>query len=133
MSENVIHHTRVAAGYKATLSNPRTSEAAKQHARNELKELERYNTDTLKDEHNNRVLGGFKATLSNPNTSGAAKAHAVEILQSAGVEVEHGDSNEGGDNINHVLGGYKATLHNPHTSKEAKERARDVLQSSGAL
>lgn len=46
------------AGYKATLANPRTSAAAKSHARAELQALEGYSTDAERAMHNNRVLGG---------------------------------------------------------------------------
>lgn len=44
--------------YKATLHNPNTSAAAKEHAREQLRVLEEYNTDEQRNEHTNRVLGG---------------------------------------------------------------------------
>ncbi|KAG8919858.1 hypothetical protein FRC01_001067, partial [Tulasnella sp. 417] len=59
MSGNTI------GGYKATLSNPRTSEAAKEKARAILDgeaEPSDYAPGTG-DAHTNRVMGGYKATL----------------------------------------------------------------------
>ncbi|KAG8895614.1 hypothetical protein FRB99_000426 [Tulasnella sp. 403] len=73
MSGNVIR------GYKATLSNPRTSEEAKEKARDILAgnaDPSDYAENATTDQHTNRVLGGYKATLSNPNTSDEAKANA---------------------------------------------------------
>lgn len=48
--------------YKAALTNPRISEAAKEHAREQLELLEGY-SDDQKDDHNNRVLGGGSSFL----------------------------------------------------------------------
>lgn len=48
--------------YKAALSNPRTSKAAREHARTQLELLEKYNEEQP-DEHNNRVLGGASSEL----------------------------------------------------------------------
>ncbi|KAF8515435.1 hypothetical protein JB92DRAFT_2914777 [Gautieria morchelliformis] len=132
-----LHHTHVAAGYKAALTNPRISEAAKEHARQQLEVLEGYD-DEQKNEHNNRVLGGFKAALHNPNTSEDAKRHAREVLEAAGVDVGDEPSTEESapsakphdQHTARVLAGYKATLHNPKTSEEAKAHAREVLESS---
>lgn len=56
------------AGYKATLANPRTSAAAKSHARAELQALEAYNTDAERAMHNNRVLGGKRRSAVNQKT-----------------------------------------------------------------
>jgi hypothetical protein len=47
--------------YKAALHNPRTSEAAKEHARKQLELLEGYNEEQ-QDEHNTRVLAGVSST-----------------------------------------------------------------------
>jgi hypothetical protein len=79
---------RMLGGYKATLSNDRTSEQAKAHAREVLEaagiKVEGGESNT--DEHQVRVLAGYKAALSNPNVSAEAKNHAREFLR------EHGES-----------------------------------------
>ncbi|KIO30689.1 hypothetical protein M407DRAFT_242089 [Tulasnella calospora MUT 4182] len=75
-------------GYKATLSNPRTSEAAKDKAQAILDgeaDPSDYAPGTG-DAHTNRVLGGYKATLKNPNVSEEAKEHAREVLQENGID-----------------------------------------------
>ncbi|KAF8586701.1 hypothetical protein K439DRAFT_1659515 [Ramaria rubella] len=132
-----LHHTRVVAGYKAALHNPRTSDVAKEHARQQLEVLEGYGSDEQKNEHNNRVLGGFKATLSNPNTSEEAKKHAREVLESAGIDAGAGDVHvpevSDDQHTNRVLAGYKATLHNPNTSEDAKANAQNILEKQGAI
>ncbi|KAI9817344.1 MAG: hypothetical protein M1826_001626 [Phylliscum demangeonii] len=73
----------VAGGYKATLSNPNTSEEAKEHAK-EVLETEFAGGDTSSSsdagKNPNNVAGGLKATLSNPNTSEEAKESAKERL-----------------------------------------------------
>ncbi|KAG8953408.1 hypothetical protein FRC04_002250 [Tulasnella sp. 424] len=82
MSGNTI------GGYKATLSNPNTSEEAKEKARAIL-EGEADPSDYAPgtgDAHTNRVLGGYKATLKNPNVSEEAKDHAREVLKDNGVD-----------------------------------------------
>ncbi|KAI0040636.1 hypothetical protein FA95DRAFT_1647893 [Auriscalpium vulgare] len=76
------HEQRVMGGYKATLSNPNTSEHAKAHAREVLEAagyLERP-AGTSEEEHETRVLAGYKAALHNPRVSDAAKQHAREYL-----------------------------------------------------
>ncbi|KAG8894699.1 hypothetical protein FRC00_008565, partial [Tulasnella sp. 408] len=82
MSGNTI------GGYKATISNPRTSQAAKEKAQAILDgeaDPSDYAPGTG-DAHTNRVLGGYKATLKNPNVSEEAKEHAREVLQENGVD-----------------------------------------------
>ncbi|WVQ65895.1 uncharacterized protein L199_004073 [Kwoniella botswanensis] len=76
--EEMKHEHHVLGGYKATLSNPNTSEQAKEHAEKVLKEG---------TEHEHHVLGGYKATLHNPNTSEGAKEHAKEVLREHGAPV----------------------------------------------
>ncbi|KAH8107832.1 hypothetical protein BXZ70DRAFT_912866 [Cristinia sonorae] len=75
---------RVLGGYKATLSNPNTSEQAKAHAR-EILEAAGYtferSSDVSEDEHQTRVLAGYKAALHNPRVSQEAKDHAKEYLR----------------------------------------------------
>jgi len=56
--QGLTHIQLIPLSYKATLSNPNTSEAAKEHARQQLQALDLYKTDNERDEHNNRVLGG---------------------------------------------------------------------------
>lgn len=46
-----------ADSYKAALNNPKISDSAKEHARQQLQLLKEYDDDQ-KNEHNNRVLGG---------------------------------------------------------------------------
>ncbi|KAI0082028.1 hypothetical protein K474DRAFT_1694711 [Panus rudis PR-1116 ss-1] len=78
---------RQLGGYKATLSNPNTSEQAKAHAR-EILEAAGYtverSSDVTQDEHEKRVLAGYKAALHNPRVSEEAKQHAREYLQQHG-------------------------------------------------
>ncbi|KAI0360832.1 FAD/NAD(P)-binding domain-containing protein [Trametes cingulata] len=78
---------RVLGGYKATLHNPRTSEGAKQHAR-EILEADGYQVDRpegmTEDEHQKRVNAGYKAALHNPRVSEEAKQHAREYLEQHG-------------------------------------------------
>ncbi|KAI0373572.1 hypothetical protein BV20DRAFT_962780 [Pilatotrama ljubarskyi] len=78
---------RVLGGYKATLHNPRTSEGAKQHAR-EILEADGYQIErpegVTEDEHQKRVNAGYKAALHNPRVSEEAKQHAREYLEQHG-------------------------------------------------
>ncbi|WVW84546.1 hypothetical protein I302_106580 [Kwoniella bestiolae CBS 10118] len=76
--EEMKHEHHVLGGYKATINNPNTSEQAKEHAREILKEG---------TEHEHHVLGGYKATLHNPNTSDDAKEHAKEVLKEHHAQV----------------------------------------------
>ncbi|KAG8886084.1 hypothetical protein FRB97_007960 [Tulasnella sp. 331] len=132
MSTSSQQDNRVAGGYKATISNPNTSEEAKTHAREMLAEMNAEHqgeyTETMgrEDEiHSNRVIGGYKATLNNPNVSQEAKDRAEAVLGEQGYEVSY--VKETDSHTNRVLGGYKATLSNPNTSEEAKMHAAAVL------
>ncbi|OSC97076.1 hypothetical protein PYCCODRAFT_1472116 [Trametes coccinea BRFM310] len=82
------HKNNVLGGYKATLSNPRTSDEAKKHAR-EILEADGYHANSpdgiAADEHDNRVIAGYKAALHNPRVSSEAKQHAKEYLQEHGA------------------------------------------------
>ncbi|WVQ72879.1 hypothetical protein IAR50_002440 [Cryptococcus sp. DSM 104548] len=91
MSSDTAHEGRIAGGYKATLSNPNTSDEAKQNASNVLSDIDQKGSDAIADHenerydheadhHTNQVRGGYKATLKNPNVSEEAKDHAREIL-----------------------------------------------------
>ncbi|KAI0656522.1 Conidiation protein 6-domain-containing protein [Cubamyces menziesii] len=75
---------QVAGGHKATISNPHTSEAAKQHAREilEIMQATEVPLDATPEEHHRRVIAGYKAALHNPRVSEEAKQHAKEFLQS---------------------------------------------------
>ncbi|KAI6038480.1 Conidiation protein 6-domain-containing protein [Pisolithus marmoratus] len=81
---------RVLAGYKATLSNPYTSEEAKKHAEEVLQAAGIYgrHQDATDEEHETRVLAGYKAALHNPRVSDAAKQHARQYLEEHGVETD---------------------------------------------
>ncbi|KAF7536851.1 hypothetical protein G7Z17_g12972 [Cylindrodendrum hubeiense] len=79
--------TRVAAGHKANLSNPNTSEESKEHSKTLLEgEL---NSDAPSDgnvadypgKHPGNVAGGLKAAIKNPNVSEEAKESAKERLE----------------------------------------------------
>ncbi|BFZ60088.1 hypothetical protein YB2330_001110 [Saitoella coloradoensis] len=78
----------VAGGYKATLSNPNTSDEAKQHAQEVLDNglQDQVDDQKLADEegtgakNTGNVIGGYKATLKNPNVSEEAKEHAKEKI-----------------------------------------------------
>ncbi|KAI9368229.1 Conidiation protein 6-domain-containing protein [Aspergillus egyptiacus] len=76
-------------GYKATLSNPNTSQEAKEHAQAVLdKELggdqpqeELYQTRGDYDKDPSRVAGGLKAAMHNPGISQSGKKQAEEKLE----------------------------------------------------
>ncbi|KIM69008.1 hypothetical protein SCLCIDRAFT_811187 [Scleroderma citrinum Foug A] len=82
--------THVLAGYKATISNPHTSEEAKRHAQEVLEAAGIYgrHDDHTDEEHETRVLAGYKAALHNPRVSDAAKQHALQYLEEHGVNLE---------------------------------------------
>ncbi|KAK7047710.1 hypothetical protein VNI00_006481 [Paramarasmius palmivorus] len=79
----------ILGGYKATLSNPNTSETAKDHAREVLDAagVPDYtgSTEAEFSEHDTRVLAGYKAALNNPRVSAEAKLHAAEYLKERGA------------------------------------------------
>ncbi|KAI0178678.1 Conidiation protein 6-domain-containing protein [Hypoxylon sp. FL1284] len=66
-------------GHKATISNPNTSEAAKEHSRQVMEEMtdEPPNSDE-KDPGN--VARGLKASINNHNVSDEARERAKEKL-----------------------------------------------------
>ncbi|KAL0948989.1 hypothetical protein HGRIS_009088 [Hohenbuehelia grisea] len=74
----------VIGGYKATLSNPNSSEEAKEHAQQKVDDLtEEFGDTGSSDAGKNKgnVIGGHKANLKNPNTSEEAKDHSRQVLQ----------------------------------------------------
>jgi len=101
-----INPNNVMGGYKATISNPNVSDAAKAHAEqvlnNGAQNLQPSRTtsrtsDTIRTDHGpeatgthsvnqNNVMGGYKATISNPNVSDQAKAHAEQVLNNNGAQ-----------------------------------------------
>ncbi|KAJ5125019.1 uncharacterized protein N7515_008844 [Penicillium bovifimosum] len=73
-------------GYKATLSNPRVSQKAKQHAQSMLDELggDQPREDLYHGRDQNkdpvRVSAGLKAAQHNPRVTEGGKKHAAEKL-----------------------------------------------------
>jgi len=147
--EKEKHHGKdighVIGGYKAALSNPNTSEEAREHAKKMIEELggdamlkHPHKDDSEKDL--SHVVGGYKATLSNPNSSEAAKEHAQHTLDALGVETgkdaSHHSSHKKDDsekNPANVEGGLKAAISNPNVSEEAKDHARAKLEESAKV
>ncbi|OBZ66110.1 Conidiation-specific protein 6 [Grifola frondosa] len=123
---------RVAAGLKATITNPRTSDAAKERAAGKLEHM---NPATLPQPgpESNRVLGGYKATLHNEHASEEAKRHAREVLEAAGYTVERAPNMSEDEHHRRVIAGYKAALHNPRVSDAAKQHAMEFLNQSGVM
>ncbi|EIW58897.1 uncharacterized protein TRAVEDRAFT_48040 [Trametes versicolor FP-101664 SS1] len=89
---------RKIGGFKATINNPNTSEEAKEHARQQIGELDgeseltdapnsgntgRHEGNEGKDE--TRQNAGFKGVLKNPNVGEEAKKHAKEVLKERGA------------------------------------------------
>ncbi|KAF8153077.1 Conidiation protein 6-domain-containing protein [Crassisporium funariophilum] len=83
---------RQAGGLKATISNPRTSQEAKDSAKERLEDLSanQDNSDEYDDsgrdgvtagKNTGNVIGGYKATLKNPRVSDEAKQNAEEVLK----------------------------------------------------
>jgi len=81
----------VIGGHKATISNPNTSEEAKQHSREMLEQLEGKTTTTssgveLEGKNEGNVVGGYKAALKNPKVSEEAKERAENVLEELGAD-----------------------------------------------
>ncbi|KAI0793410.1 Conidiation protein 6-domain-containing protein [Abortiporus biennis] len=70
----------VARGYKATMSNPNTSDSAKQHAQETLEKMKQSGEIDSEEAHAGQVERGHKAAMKNPNVSGDAKEHSKHIL-----------------------------------------------------
>jgi len=146
-SEEEKHLHQVLGGYKATLSNSKSSEEAKKNAQEMLdtfsyqaREHRKSSGSAEKKEpsqeeiHRHRVEGGYKATLNNAKTSDDAKIHAQKMLDliSKGEELPESEKTRGlteeEKHRHHVEGGYKATLNNVNASDEAKLHAQQMLQ-----
>jgi len=140
-SEEEKHKHRVEGGYKATLSNSRSSEEAKKHAQamldkiaagEELPESERAHQlqSSDKEKHLHRVEGGYKGTLSNANSSEEAKKHAQAMLDkiAAGEDLPESEYTDDEKHRHRVLGGYKGTLSNANSSEEAKKHAKEMIE-----
>ncbi|KAJ6003524.1 hypothetical protein N7451_006071 [Penicillium sp. IBT 35674x] len=89
MAEDRLNAMR---GYKATLSNPKVSNEAKQHAQymldNELggdePREEIHSAQENQSGDSNRVAAGYKAAQSNPNVTTEGKQRAGEKLEEMG-------------------------------------------------
>ncbi|KAF9792761.1 hypothetical protein BJ322DRAFT_73687 [Thelephora terrestris] len=125
----------VIGGLKAAISNPNTSEEAKERAAERLEEMGE--SAPAHQELGTHQIAGYKATITNPNTSEEAKQHAREVLETGGGEkpekhARHSPTHSPHDeHTKRVLAGYKAALHNANVSDEAKERAKDFLRDHG--
>jgi len=152
------HKGNVIGGYKATLHNDKSTEEAKEHAKEVLEEMgvdpeekaekknrsepgyEKGDNETIDemdliDKDNKRVIGGYKATLHNENSSEEAKEHARSILKKLGVDPEEKEAekekDDEGKNPGNVIGGYKAAAHNPNLPEESREKAKQHLEELG--
>ncbi|KAF4583189.1 Conidiation-specific protein 6 [Ophiocordyceps camponoti-floridani] len=81
---------RVAAGHKAALANPRTSEKAREHSKEVLSGMLEPYEDPVRDEEPQasptgkdpaNIARGLKASISNPAVSKEAKENAKEKLR----------------------------------------------------
>ncbi|KAL9114962.1 MAG: hypothetical protein Q9227_001205 [Pyrenula ochraceoflavens] len=99
----------VIGGYKATLSNPNTSDSAKDQAEAMLDKLQ-----TFDGKDPSHVVGGLKSVITNPNTSPETKEQAIERLEGMGVQgtVPTGPVGElvEGQNGGNIAGGLKALV-----------------------
>ncbi|KAI0757103.1 hypothetical protein C8Q80DRAFT_1265078 [Daedaleopsis nitida] len=75
----------VARGLKAAISNPYTSEEAKQRAAERLQAMETSGQLNQEQIHVDNVVIGHKAALANPNISAEAKLHSAKVLESMGI------------------------------------------------
>ncbi|KAJ8517399.1 hypothetical protein ONZ45_g5406 [Pleurotus djamor] len=113
----------VAGGYKATISNPNTSEAAKDHARDKLAELQPEvdpNADYVDD--GGEDLDDEELFLADDDLSGGNAVQGKHV-RAGGNKKRHGN----------VVGGHKATLKNPNVGEKAKKHSEDVLRDEGEL
>jgi len=151
LSSNEATNSHVIGGYRATLSNPKSSEEARAHAKemldlagvdaNERADPNASDRKNYSDEekHRHHVEGGYKATLANEKSSKEAREHAQSMLDklAKGEKIPESEyakyKNESSDekHDNHVIGGYKATLSNANSSEEAKKHAREMLEKAG--
>ncbi|KAF9652845.1 hypothetical protein BDM02DRAFT_2367788 [Thelephora ganbajun] len=125
----------VIGGHNATISNPKTSQAAKEHSRRVIQELEGQSADDDYPSGQSRVDVDVdddddEAIIeTNPSNVHGDSAYHESVLGDTGPAVD--DDPFAGKEPNRVFGGYKATLHNPNTSEEAKARAKAELEQHG--
>ncbi|THH02854.1 hypothetical protein EW026_g59 [Hermanssonia centrifuga] len=77
----------VAGGLKATISNPHTSEEAKERANERLQDMEESGELDHKEAHDAHVARGRKAALHNPNVSLEAKERSKKALEELEDEI----------------------------------------------
>ncbi|KAK0511880.1 hypothetical protein JMJ35_005730 [Cladonia borealis] len=117
----------IAAGHKANLSNPKTSEESKQQSKEILErgfDGARWGKDEMKNPAN--VVAGHKAYLNNPGHPDPS-VHSDEADQHSKEIVEQTE----GKDPNAVAGGLKAAVNNPNVSEEAKINAEERLHELG--
>jgi len=130
------HFGNVVGGYKATLSNPRTSDQARDHAEKKLNDLgvkhdsaSRHERSlNMGEENADNVIGGHNATISNPHTSTEATQHSKKVLNNSVVENTHGREH---DTTQHHRGGqgfvYDSASRSPYSSyRPTQETASHV-------
>lgn len=74
-----------AAGHKANLSNPNTSEASKANSKEILESMNKpfySDEDQNVSKNPNQVAGGLKAAINNPNNTEEGKVEAQKKLDS---------------------------------------------------
>ncbi|BDD63885.1 hypothetical protein MPDQ_003955 [Monascus purpureus] len=76
-----------ARGYKAAMKNPHVSQQAKQHAQDELNQIES-STAGGQERHEGNVKRGLKAATNNPNVTDYGKREARSKLEAMGEQVE---------------------------------------------
>ncbi|KIY72412.1 hypothetical protein CYLTODRAFT_449958 [Cylindrobasidium torrendii FP15055 ss-10] len=140
MSDGNKNPERVAAGLKAAIHNPNTSDEARERATERLQGIDTQYTDKNLDNssasmdngdhHRNQVLGGYKATLHNPGSTDAAKSKARDVLQEAGVGEERLDQRSGKADPERVAAGHRAAIKNPNVSDEAKQHSQNFLDDN---
>ncbi|KAJ8461877.1 hypothetical protein ONZ45_g18136 [Pleurotus djamor] len=125
----MIVMTHVGNLMTATISNPNTSEAAKDHARDKLAELQPEvdpNADYVDDEgedlDDEELFLGDDALDSDNDLSGGNAAQGKHV-RVGGNKKRYGN----------VIGGHKATLKNPNVGEKAKKHSEDVLRDEGEL
>ncbi|KAF8352113.1 Conidiation protein 6-domain-containing protein [Amanita rubescens] len=127
--EQVKDPSRVAAGLKAAVHNPRVSEEAKESASERLHEMGE-DVEPTKETTSMLTptsLGGNFCLLTRRQRHATEKRHAEERRQAE--EKRHAEEQMmEGKTESRVMGGYKATLKNPRVSPEAKEHAEEVLE-----
>jgi len=96
---------------QATISNPNTSQAAKEHSRQVLRELEGQGGTDTDPSHQTSSDGGVEEVVIETDRSNVTgdNVHHEGVLDDTGPAVD--DSSFVGKEPNRVLGGFKAALH----------------------